>query len=355
MTTSSSTTSAAERRARNWLRGGGWFGLCVLLLAGCDRRPSEIAFSGTAFATAYQVRVLDPGAAFSADIVPGAVQALLDELDLALSTYKPDSELNRFSRQPVGKPFVASATLWQILQAAKRAYDQTDGAFDPTVRPLVDLWGFGPVDTGDRIPTAAEIAAAKRKLGFDKVEMLSGNTLVRRADVTLDLSAIGEGYAADRVAALLEHLGATDYMVAIAGAIRVAGHNRDGQPWRIAVQRPTPNPGEVERVLRASGIGLSTSGDYRNYFERDGVRYSHEIDPRTGRPITNNLASVTVFAPTAAEADALATALMVMGPERARRFGEANDLALLLITRERDGFVESHTSRLEPYLSEARP
>lgn len=346
-------TSAAERRNR--LYRWGWLGLGILLLAGCDRGPKEIAFSGTAFATSYQVRVLDPGAAFSADIVPGAVQGLLDQIDMSLSTWKPDSELNRFSRQPVGKPFVASATLWQILQVAKQAYEQTDGAFDPTVRPLVDLWGFGPVDTGDRIPGDAEIAAAKKKLGFDRIEMLSGNTLVRRADVSLDLSAIGEGYAADRVAALLDSLGATDYMVAIAGAIRVAGHNRDGQPWRIAVQRPTPNPGEVERVLRASGIGLSTSGDYRNYFERDGVRYSHEIDPRSGRPIAHNLASVTVFAPTAAEADALATALMVMGPERARRFAEARELAVLLVTREGQGFAESHTTRLEPYLRGSRP
>lgn len=346
----------AERGSpKIWLRRGAWLGVCVLLLTGCDRRPREIVFSGMAFATSYQVKIVDPGAAFSADIVPGAVQALLDELDLTLSTYKPDSELNRFNRQPVGTPFVASATLWQILEVSKRIHELSEGTFDPTVRPLVDLWGFGPVDTGDRIPTDAEIAAQKKKLGFDKIELKTGNTLVRRADVTLDLSAIAEGYAADRVAALLENLGATNYMAGIAGAIRVAGRNRDGQRWRIAVERPNQNPGEVGQVLRASDIGLSTSGDYRNYFERDGARYSHEIDPRTGRPITNSLASITVFAATAAEADALATALMVMGPERARRFGEANDLALFLVTREHDRFAESHTSQLKPYLSEQRP
>lgn len=338
-----------------WMRRAGWLGILILVLTGCDRRPEQIAFSGTAFATSYQVKVVDPGAAFSAEIVPGAVQALLDELDLTLSTYKPDSELNRFNRQPIGTPFVASATLWGLLETAKRMYDLSEGAFDPTVGPLVELWGFGPVDTGDRIPTDAEIAARKQRLGFDKVELQAGNVLVRRADVALDLSAIAEGYAADRVATLLETLGATHYMAGIAGAIRVRGNNRDGRPWRIAIQRPTSNPDEVEQVLRVSDIGLSTSGDYRNYFERDGVRYSHEIDPHTGRPITNNLASITVFAATAAEADALATALMVMGPERARRFGEANDLALFLITRERDGFAVSHTSAFKPYLDPVQP
>lgn len=338
-----------------WMRRSGWLGLCLLLLVGCDRRPEQIEFSGTAFATSYQVKVVDPGAAFSAEIVPGAVQALLDELDLTLSTYKPDSELNRFNRQPIGTPFVASETLWQLLEIAKRMYDLSDGAFDPTVGPLVDLWGFGPVDTDDRIPTDAEIAARKQRLGFDKVELHAGNVLVRRADVALDLSAIAEGYAADRVATLLETLGATDYMAGIAGAIRVRGDNRDGRPWRIAVQRPTSSPEEVEQVLRVRDIGLSTSGDYRNYFERDGVRYSHEIDPHTGRPITNNLASITVLTETAAEADALATALMVMGPERARRFGEANDLALFLVAREGDGFTVSHTSALKPYLDKEQP
>ena len=338
-----------------WMCRGGWLGLLVLLLAGCDRRLEEIAFAGTAFASSYHVKVVDAGAAFSEETGPAAVQALLDELDIVLSTYKPDSELNRLNRQAVGTPFVVSATLWRVLEVSKQIHELTEGAFDPTVRPLVDLWGFGPVDTNDRIPTDAEIAALKRRLGFDKIELQSGNIVVRRADVTLDLSAIGGGYAADRVAELLEMAGATNYMVEITGEIRVRGHNRDGKPWRLAVERPTDIRGGVEKVLRVTDTGLATSGDYRNYFERDGVRYSHEIDPRTGRPITNNLASITVFAATAAEADALATALMVMGPERARRFGEANDLALFLVTREREDFVESHTSQLNSYLNEAAP
>jgi thiamine biosynthesis lipoprotein len=338
-----------------WIHRGGWLGLLVLLLAGCDRRPEEIAFAGTAFASSYHVKVVDAGAAFSQETGPAAVQALLDELDIVLSTYKPDSELNRLNRQPVGVPFVASAALWQVLAVSKRIYEITEGAFDPTVRPLVDLWGFGPVDTGDRIPSDAEIAGLKRRLGFDKIELKSGNVVVRRADVTLDLSAIGGGYAADRVAELLEMAGATNYMVEITGEIRVRGHNRDGRSWRLAVERPAEAQGGVAKVLRVTDSGLATSGDYRNYFERDGVRYSHEIDPRSGRPITNNLASITVFTATAAEADALATALMIMGPERARRFGEANDLAMFLVTRERDGFVESYTSQLKSYLSEDQP
>lgn len=320
----------------------------ISALTACERNPQELAFSGAALGTSYHIKVVDAGSPAAGAGLPELVANLLDDLDHKLSTYKPDSELNRFNRHPVAQPFVASDDLYQVLEVADRIYRLSGGAFDPTVRPLVDLWGFGPVDTGDRVPEESEITALLGEIGFDQIELAAGNQVIRRAPVTLDLSAVAKGFIVDRLAAELRARGVDDYMVEIGGEIRVGGRRADGGLWRIAVEAPVG--GGVERVLELSNISVATSGDYRNYFERDGERYSHTIDPRSGRPIRHRLASVTVLAPTAAEADALATALMVMGPGPGFDFAAANELAALLLVKEGDGFAELASKAMNAYL-----
>lgn len=320
----------------------------ISALTACERNPQELAFSGAALGTSYHIKVVDAGSPAAGAGLPELVANLLDDLDHKLSTYKPDSELNRFNRHPVAQPFVASDDLYQVLEVADRIYRLSGGAFDPTVRPLVDLWGFGPMDTGDRVPEESEITALLGEIGFDQIELAAGNQVIRRAPVTLDLSAVAKGFIVDRLAAELRARGVDDYMVEIGGEIRVGGRRTDGGLWRIAVEAPVG--GGVERVLELSNISVATSGHYRNYFERDGERYSHTIDPRSGRPIRHRLASVTVLAPTAAEADALATALMVMGPGPGFDFAAANELAALLLVKEGDGFAELASKAMNAYL-----
>ena len=320
----------------------------ISALTACERNPQELAFSGAALGTSYHIKVVAAGSLAAGAGLPELVANLLDDLDHKLSTYKPDSELNRFNRHPVAQPFVASDDLYQVLEVADRIYRLSGGAFDPTVRPLVDLWGFGPVDTGDRVPEESEITALLGEIGFDQIELAAGNQVIRRAPVTLDLSAVAKGFIVDRLVAELRARGVDDYMVEIGGEIRVGGRRADGGLWRIAVEAPAG--GGVERVLELSDISVATSGDYRNYFERDGERYSHTIDPRSGRPIRHRLASVTVLAPTAAEADALATALMVMGPGPGFDFAAANELAALLLVKEGDGFAELASKDMNAYL-----
>ncbi len=305
--------------------------------------------AGAALGTSYHVKVVDPPAHLDVATLGARIDALLADLDLKLSTYQPDSELNRLNRQPVGRPFVASDDLYQVLGVARYAFVRSNGAFDPTVRPLVDLWGFGPVDTGGRVPPATEVSRWLARIGFDKVELADGNQVIRRAPVTLDLSAVAKGFIVDRLATELQSLGVDDFMVEVGGEVRVDGHRADGRRWRIAIEAPSESGGAAQ-VLALTGKGVATSGDYRNYFERDGQRYSHTIDPRTGEPIRHRLASATVVAATAAEADALATALMVMGPEDGLAFAAANDLAVLLLVKRDAGFETLASKGMQTFL-----
>ncbi|MBQ0719444.1 MAG: FAD:protein FMN transferase [Gammaproteobacteria bacterium] len=324
----------------------------LVLLSGCTRKDIDLSFSGQTMGTSYHITVVTDAGRFP-DGVEDAVAGLLDRLDQSMSTYKPDSELNKLNRLGVGEEMTLSADLWQVLQGAQHIHALTLGAFDPTVGPLVDLWGFGPQDTGDKVPSEAEIQALMASVDLGQLHLASDNKVIKRAAINLDLSAIAKGYAAQQVAALLSIRGFSNYLVEVGGELQLAGHNRKGSPWRIAIEAPSPLQGGVERVIALTDIGVATSGDYRNYFEREGVRYSHTIDPRTGKPISHNLASVTVLADTAAVADALATAFMVMGADKTLELAGQRDIPVYLLVKTVDGFQASHSDAFTPYLDGA--
>ncbi len=325
---------------------------CLCLLSACTHKDIDLSFAGDTMGTRYHITVVTDAGRFP-DGVERSVAELLDRLDHSMSTYKPDSELNRLNRLAVGTTFTASADLWQVLQAAQHIHALTQGAFEPTVGPLVDLWGFGPQETGDEVPSVAAIEALVGKIGLGHLRLLSDNKLIKEADIALDLSAIAKGYAAQQVAHLLSSYGISNYLVEVGGELQLAGHNRKGLPWRIAIEVPSLLQGGVEQVIALTNFGVATSGDYRNYFERDGVRYSHTIDPHTGRPITHNLASVTVLADGAATADALATAFMVMGAEKTLELAAQRDIPVYLLVKTADGFQASHSTAFVPYLDGA--
>ncbi|GAB3667122.1 FAD:protein FMN transferase [Ramlibacter alkalitolerans] len=266
-----------------------------------------------------------------------AVAAALAAVDSAMSTHKPQSELSRFNAHAGTTPFALSRDTLQVFALAQQASAATQGAFDVTVAPAVDAWGFGPART-PRLPGDSERRALERNVGWHllQVDADSGTVAKQRAQVRADLSGIAKGYAVDRAAQALEALGIAHYLVDAGGEVRTRGLNARGTPWQIAIEQPEAGARRPRYVLPLSGLAVATSGDYRNFFERDGQRYSHEIDPATGRPIANRLTSVSVAASRGAWADALGK-LIVLGPERGYALAVEQRIAAYFIVREADG------------------
>lgn len=324
--------------------------LAVLQLA-CTPAPGPVVrISGPTMGTSYHI------AWFGADDDAAAVQQQVDErlaaINRSMSTYDPDSELSRLNRGllPVDADgwVQVSADLAEVLALALQVWQASDGAFDVTIGPLVNLWGFGPQARPERIPAAELIRTTLAEVGSDAILLeVEQQRLRLQKPLYIDLSAIAKGWAVDEIAALLEQRGIHNFMVEIGGELRTAGVKPEGKPWRIAIERPPLDAGsrEVALVITPQAIGLATSGNYRNYYEQDGVRYSHTIDPTNGYPVQHNLASVSVLHESTGLADAWATAFSVLGAERALQLAEQHGLAVFLLTKEPTGFVQHISSR----------
>jgi len=320
----------------------------AMAVVGCDvpDRPTKPASStvleGKTMGTSWRVSVvgLDDSRRQS---LQQKIQARLDADDHLLSTWKTDSALMCFNQTPATAAWPVSEEMADIVTLALRIGEKTGGAMDITVGPLVNLWGFGPGQQPVKTPTQAQIDAARTRTGLQHLKVM--NTATRQylqkdlPDLFVDLSTVGEGYAADRLARLMEQEGLSRYLVSVGGALVSRGMNASGEPWRVAIQKPTDRENAVQAIVDINGHGISTSGSYRNYYELDGKRISHVIDPQTGRPITHNLVSVTVIAPTALEADGWDTGLMVLGQEKAQQVAREQGLAVYMISKERDGFT----------------
>ena len=272
-----------------------------------------------------------------------ALQAALDEelarIDRLMSTYKADSELSRFNRHESAEPFAVSVDTARVAAAAQRISEQTGGAFDVTVGPLVALWGFGAGAHADA-PSDAALAEAREHVGYQQLVVELEPPSLRKRDPRLqvDLSAIAKGYAVVQLAELLRARGIGAFLVEVGGEVRVQGQKPNGQRWQLGIERPSDSERTVERVVELTDTAMATSGDYRNYYEREGVRVSHTVDPRTGRPITHRLASITVLHESAMLADGYATALNVLGPAQAREVAGSLGLPTLMIIRSEAGF-----------------
>jgi thiamine biosynthesis lipoprotein len=275
-----------------------------------------------------------------------AVVSALDAVVAKMSTYLPDSELSWFNRHAARTPFAVSADVFNVFVLAQKVSAASRGAFDVTVAPVVDAWGFGP-DKTHRVLATAELVALEERVGWRMLALdaEAGTVAKMRPEVRADLSGIAKGFGVDRAARALEALGIADYMVEAGGEVRTRGHNAEGRPWQIAIERPDAMPSQAHLIVPLSGQSMATSGDYRIYFEHDGQRYCHELDPRTGTPIRHRLASVSVVASDCGFADAMATALIVLGPEQGYALAAAQNIAAYFIMREPDGsFTDRHTS-----------
>jgi thiamine biosynthesis lipoprotein len=330
------------------------FMLLVLALYGCGERGHQPhGFAGTTMGTTYHVTLIDMPGVLHADDIEQGVQQILDDVNAKMSTYLPDSELMLFNKSAPGDWFPVSAQTVAVVDLAQTISEQSNGYFDTTIGPLVNLWGFGPgADYLDIVvPDQDQIQQLLDQLGYQAVSVRRQPPALRKAKpVSLDLSAIAKGYAVDLVAEYLDSQAIVNYLVEVGGELRARGINKQGLPWKVGVETPVSTRTAPQLAIRVSDRAIATSGDYRNYYEIEGQRFSHTIDPHTGKPITHNLASVTVVADTAAEADGWATALDVMGPVTGFELANSRGMAAYFIIRQDGEFVGKSTDAFQAYM-----
>jgi FAD:protein FMN transferase len=317
-------------------------------LAGCGRSAprAELHLSGETMGTTYNVKVA--GHRFDVsqrDALHEAVHAALDHVSREMSLYRADSELSRFNRHRGQGPLALSPAMFEVIAAAQSVSELSGGAFDVTVAPLVASWGFGP-DGHRAIPSRDALLAQRPLVGYRALRVNEADRTVAKAhdNVTLDLNGIAKGYGVDLAARALEARGVENYLVEAGGEVRARGVNADGRAWQIGIERPDELPQRAHYIAPLANRAMATSGDYRIFFEQDGARYCHEIDPVRGSPIDHGLASVTVVAGDCMNADALATALIVLGLDRGLALAEANGIAAYFIRRDKRALRDRATS-----------
>ncbi len=322
-------------------------GVCVVLFAGCPI-DKVVVISGETMGTTYQIKIVAPFYKRLSDLTPRITQRLSD-INQSMSTYISDSEISRFNSLDRAEKFNVSVDFLNVAEAAAAIYRDTEGAWDGTVKPLVNLWGFGQADNPKRVPSQSEIQKKLHRVGFGFIEISSTGYLIKRKPgISLDFSSIAKGYAVDQVAAVIRDQGLDRFLVEIGGEVYGAGHRKDNKPWQVGINRPEKNMplDEVYKVVTLRDKALATSGDYRNFFEIDGKHYSHIIDPRTGSPVSNGVVSASVIAASCTIADGLATALMVLGPEKGIDLvNKMNQVECLIIVRKAEGELVDYYSK----------
>lgn len=334
---------------KNWLA---LIGLAILVSCSPAKPVTEqYQLNGNTMGTYYVVKFYSDTAVDSTHLQQ-QIDAELELVNDLMSTYRPQSELMRFNRHTDGSAFPLSNQTRTVVAEALRIAQQTQGVLDVTVGPLVELWGFGARGRIEHAPEDAIIAQTRAVTGYNKLTLNAEGLSKAEPALAVDLSPIAKGFGVDRVAALLEQNGIDNYLVEIGGEMRLKGTKPDQQPWKIAIEKPVTTERAVQRILVPGNMGVATSGDYRNYFEEDGIRYSHLLDPRSGKPINNRTVSVTVLHPSCMTADGYATALNVMNEKEALAFAEQHAIAVLLVVKTDDGFTELTSSAFKPYLTE---
>lgn len=303
--------------------------------------------TGPTMGTSYTVKIV------SAGLIDGRpVQEIIDRelgrVNELMSTYDSESEVSRFNASRSTAPFLISRETADVVACALEVSDQTMGAFDITLAPIVNAYGFGPAGRGE-FPSDESIDALREHVGYDKLELDPERPSLRKLapDLQIDLNAIAPGFAVDLIAAALDAAGHADFMIEIGGEVRARGRNADREAWRVGIEKPIEGERSVQRAVALDGVSLATSGDYRDYYEHDGARISHTIDGRTGQPVAHNLASVSVVHESCMWADAYATAIMALGPDDGYILAEILKLPALFILRGDAGLVERATPAFE--------
>jgi len=304
------------------------------LFSACQDQPTEkqITYSGPVMGTDYRISVLVKQNE-NLDALEKRIEQAMDAVNQSMSTYIEHSELNQFNRASAGQAVSLSPELAEVIRESIAVNQLSGGAFDVTLARAINLWGFGPNGRTKKQPTAQQLDDLKRSIGTDKLK-LEGHSLTKAdSDLSIDLSAIAKGYAVDKVAESLVEQGINSFLINIGGELRAAGRKLDGSVWQVGIEKPHALGG-IQEIATLDNKAIATSGDYRNYYVVDGKQFSHTIDPQKLTPVFHKLALVSVIADSAMRADALATAMMAMGEERAEEFARRNELAAYLIVRD---------------------
>lgn len=318
-----------------------WQGVFFLLcgaLSGCGNSDSMESFGGPTMGSTYSVKYVHREGLPTPKDVQVEVEKILIEVDQQMSTYRSDSDIERFNDLPANRCQKMPAPVLKLVRVGEQLSEQSEGSYDLTVEPLLNLWGFGPQAREEKVPSAQALAEVRQRVGYQHLR-IDRDQLCKDAAVEVDFNSIAAGYAVDTIAAKLDAMGIHNYLAEATGELKAAGKKLDGSPWRIALEEPRDDQQVAQKVIAVDGYGVSTSGDYRNYFQQDGRRYSHTFDARTGAPILHTLASVTVIHPSALMADGLSTLLLILGPERGWDYAQAHDIGAFFVIRADTGFV----------------
>jgi FAD:protein FMN transferase len=325
---------------------------CCLVACGNPGRPVQMG--GSVFGTSWSLTYLGAPDTIRPEQVRGDIEAAFARVNKSMNHYDETSLISAFNAAPAGVVFEVDWDFTYVLKAALTLSGVTAGAYDVTVSPLSDLWGFGP-DGPRRFPESQEVEQAMAKVGLRHLEWQPGTrSLEKRVpDVALDFSSLAKGYAVDLAADALDDLGVADFMLEVGGEVRVQGNSPRGDAWRIAIERPEHGVrGGIQAALTVSEAAIATSGDYRNFFEHNGQRYSHLIDPRSGYPVQHDVVSVTVVHGSAMMADAWATALTVVGSSEAMALAESRGLAVYLLKRSGEDVAVLRSPAMKQWLEE---
>jgi thiamine biosynthesis lipoprotein len=323
--------------------------LTAFCLSACQSGGHETELAGSVQGTTYHIKMVLEGLDVKLDDLRKGVEDTFSDIDIKLSNYREDSEISALNRQKSTDWLPVSKEIIELVTIAKAVHAQTNGCLDLTIKPIFDLWGFSRHET--KVPTQADIDRVLAHVGMDKLLIDAEHSRIRKTDpeIGIDLSSIAQGYTVGAIAKLLESKGIHNYMAEIGGEMKVKGHKANGDEWRIAVEKPTPFTREVQKVIsihQQNGEAVMTSGTYRNFFEEQGQVYSHIIDPKTGKPVTHNLLSVTVLHDDPTWADAWDTALLCQGEQAGYQTAEANKLRVLFIYHEDKTLKELLSSEL---------
>jgi len=313
--------------------------LLLALTCGCQQEETSdrLRLSGQTMGTTWSLNMV-PGSSYTdTAVLKQLLQARLDQINGLMSTYDPESELSRFNTLASTDWYPVSEDTARVIEVSQEISVLSGGAFDISIGPLVELWGFGAAERREKIPTEGQVKENLARIGHKNIQLRRGPTVIRKLipELQIDLSAVAKGYAVDALAKILEQQGVSNYLLEIGGELQISGNRGEGSPWQIAIEKPLDEVREVAAIFPLTDTALATSGNYRNFYVEDGQRYSHTIDPVSGKPIRHKLASVTVLAGTCARADALATALMVLGEEKGRQFCEKNQIAAYFLIHEK--------------------
>jgi len=335
------------------------FLLLIVLTSSCSDDGAPLELTGKTMGTTYRILIAGPAKSSSLTETHEQIERKLIQINALMSTYDSESEISRFNRTRPGAPFSLHADTAEVLAFSLALADKTGGAFDPTIGPLVvlafslaladktggafdptigplvELWGFGRATSTDQAPPDDRIQVVKQQIGYQSLQLdTDAPTVKTPIGRQLDFSATAKGFAVDALAAILVQQGHSNFLVEIGGELFSKGEKRPGQPWRVAIEMPSNATRAIYRAFPLIDSAIATSGDYRNYFESNGQRFSHTIDPRTGYPITHATTSVTVVASTTLEADGWATALNVLGPVAGMQLAADQNLAVVMLVFE---------------------